>query len=113
MITNYYQYLMTEVKMNEEKINFKNLIIDQIDSLKENRNSVLPDVLALELTALLYAAIYQNDCLLKIINTKMTSICPSLASEAFTVANEVAEKIKGARIEERNKDDITAVENTI
>ena len=85
--------------MKSEKINFKNLVLDQLKGLEE-----LKSIAAAELTAILYAAIYQNDCLIKIINTKMTGICPSIASEAFTVANEVAEKIEGIRSENRKQD---------
>ena len=89
--------------MNEMKVSYKNVILDQLKDL-EGINTVE----SAELSAILYAAIYQNDCLIKIINTKMTSICPSLASEAFTTAKEVAEKIEGIRNENRNQTSVEA-----
>lgn len=47
-----------------------------------------------EMVAILTAAEYEHMTLIKIVNTKMTQICPSLASEAITTVDEIAEKVQ-------------------
>jgi hypothetical protein len=46
-----------------------------------------------EMVAILTAAEYEHMSLIKICNTKMTSVCPSLASEAITTVDMIAEKV--------------------
>lgn len=46
-----------------------------------------------EMVAILTAAEYEHMTLTKICNTKMTQVCPSLASEAITTVDSIAEKI--------------------
>lgn len=46
-----------------------------------------------EMVAVLTAAEYQHMTLTKIINTKMTQVCPAVASEAITTVDEIAEKV--------------------
>ena len=44
-----------------------------------------------EMVAILTAAEYEHMTLTKICNTKMTQVCPSLASEAITTVDEIAD----------------------
>lgn len=46
-----------------------------------------------EMVAMIVAAEYQYQTLFKICNTKMTQVCPSVASEAITTVDEIAEKL--------------------
>lgn len=46
-----------------------------------------------EMVAVLTAAEYEHMILTKIINTKMTQVCPAMASEAITTVDEIAEKV--------------------
>jgi hypothetical protein len=61
--------------------------------LREKLDEVMADETDAKLAAILHGSLYIFETLKKIINTKMTSICPSIASEAFTTVNELAEKI--------------------
>lgn len=58
-----------------------------------------------EMVALTIAAGYQHDTLHRIINSKMHGVLPSLASEAYTTVNGIAEKVLNNMGDEDGKED--------
>ncbi len=66
----------------------------KFDELVRNRlEKIMADESDAELAAILHGTIKLYETNYKIINTKLTKIAPMLASEAYTMVNELAENI--------------------